>query len=201
MKKLSTILSGLIMFGAIVSCKDKHEIIPPPLKTADLECSCKAKIDNVDYTYSDTCTYNNSKNIITSSNSTAQYRTNIQNGAMNQGITMEMRSLTWVDDGSNNPNIESWKSYFTSNMSPNYSMDNNANGVVVKWTDPFGVIWTSDTMSVCPVNFLYTEMEHDSDATGNYMKFRAVFNCTLKNPDGDSKCLENGVVSSSFKRE
>jgi hypothetical protein len=44
-------------------------------------------------------------------------------------------------------------------------------------------------------------MELDSDLTGNYMKFKGMFNCPLRNALGDTICIENGIIETSFKRE
>lgn len=203
MTKLFTLLSGGLLLGAI-SCNNQHEVIPPPLQVASLECSCKATIDGAAYEYADTCTYDNTKTITTGT-STARYTAVVQESSMTQGFELEMRTLEWVDDGSNFPTVEEWKAYFENNMSPDYYINDalNSNGVTVKWTDPNGDLWQSDTTLFCSgIDFVYTTMESDSDQTGNYMKFRAVFNCPLIKFDGsDTVCLENGVMKTSFRRE
>jgi len=203
MNKLFSLLAGGLLL-ATFSCNNKHEVIPPPLKVAELDCSCKATVDGILYEYTDTCRYDNQKTINSTSLSEGRYSTKIENASMNQGFEIEMRNLEWFDDGSNLPTVEEWKLFFNTNLSPLYYVDDNlsSNGVTVKWTDPTGVVWSSDTTSVCsPIDFLYTSMEHDSDATGNYMKYKAVFNCALKNASGDVICVENGVVKTSFRRE
>lgn len=204
MNKLFAIIGSGIFLG-LVSCNDLHEVVPPPVELVELNCSCEATIDDVEYEYIDTCTYDNIKNISTSSTSRARYSAKVQNVTMNEGFEIEMRSLNWIDNGSNNPTTEEWISFFEANMDPNYYLNDDAgtNGVVVKWTDPNGGVWTSDTTLYCgSVDFLYTEMEHDSDQTGNYMKFKGIFNCPLIKSDGsDTVCVQNGVIKTSFKRE
>jgi hypothetical protein len=203
MNKLFILLGGVLLLGTM-SCNNQHEVVPAPVPVADLECSCKARVNGIDYEYVDTCTYDNEKLINTSAPSRASYKTIVQSASLNQGFEFEMKTLEWVDDGSNFPSIEEWKDYFQGNSSPAYYVNDeySPNGIIVKWTDPTGVIWTSDTVSGCNgINFQYTSMEHDSDQTGNYMKFRAEFNCPVMNAAGDSMCIENGILKTSFKRE
>lgn len=204
MNKLFTFLGTGLLVG-LLSCNNQHEVVPAPLPVADLECSCEANIDGVEYEYTDTCSYDNEKTINTTGTSRGIYSAEVQNQAMNQGFELEMRTLEWIDDGSNFPTTEEWKAYFENNMDPNYYIDDNysTNGVIIKWTDPNGDLWLSDTTQKCSaIDFLYTSMEHDSDQTGNYMKFRAVFNCPLiKSDNSDTICVENGIMKTSFRRE
>jgi len=208
MNKLFTLLGAGLLLGAI-SCNNQHEVIPPPLQVADLECSCNATVDGIAYEYVDSCTYDNTKTITTGT-STARYSTKvsqpiIQGAGFTEGIELEMRTLEWVDDGSNFPTVEEWKAYFENNLNPDYYISDalNSNGVSIKWTDPNGDLWQSDTTLFCSgIDFVYTTMASDSDQTGNYMKFRAIFNCPLiKFDNSDTVCLENGVMKTSFKRE
>lgn len=111
MNKLFTTLTvGGLLLGA-ASCNNQHEIIPAPVPSVELECSCTATIDGVDYEYTDTCTYDNIKNISTSGTSTAKYMANVENSQMSQGLQVQMQTLEWVDDGSNNPTTEEWKAF------------------------------------------------------------------------------------------
>lgn len=204
MNKLFTVIGCGLLLGSI-SCNDQHEVVPPPVEVVELECSCEATIDGTNYSYLDTCSYDNIKNISTSSTSTAKYSAQVQNVTMNEGFEIEMRSLNWIDNGSNNPTTADWIEFFETNLDPNYYLNDDlgTNGVVIKWTDPNGAMWQSDTSNHCStVDFLYTEMEHDSDQTGNYMKFKGIFNCPLIKSDGtDTVCVENGIIKTSFKRE
>ena len=204
MNKLFTLL-GSVALLSFFSCNNKHEIVPAPLKTAELECSCKATIGGSVYEYTDTCTYDNEKVINTSGLSKGIYSAIVQNAQMSEGVVVSLRTLEWLDDGSSNPTVEEWKDFFDANTAPNYYVNDNynINGVKVEWTDANGVVWHSDTTQFCSgIDFVFTEFTHDSDQTGNYMKFRGIFNCPLiKADDSDTICLENGVIKSSFKRE
>lgn len=202
MNKLFTIL-GAGLFLSVVSCNNQHEVIPPPLPVAELECSCKATVDGVLKEYTDSCRYDNEKTI-SSSVSFASYSAEIKNAALTEGFEIEMKEIEWFEVGNNLPTTDEWEAYFLANMDPEYYVDDmlSHNGVTIKYTDQFGTLWISDTVSGCSsIDFVYTEMERDSDATGNYMKFKGIFNCPLRNALGDTICVENGVVKTSFKRE
>ena len=117
MNKFFTLLGTGLLLGS-VACNNRHEVVPAPLHEADLECSCKATIDGVEYEYIDTCTYDNKKKISTSSNSTALYSANVYalpGANLSSGFELEMRTISWVDDGSNLPATEEWKDYFRNN--------------------------------------------------------------------------------------
>jgi len=203
MNKLFTLL-GTGLFLSITSCNDQHEVIPPPLPVAELECSCKGTVDGVFKEYTDSCRYDNEKTISSSGLSFASYTTEIKNTALTEGFEIEIKEIQWLDGGNNLPTTAEWEDYFLGNMSPEYYVDDNLshNGVTIKYIDAFGTLWISDTVSGCSsIDFSFIKMELDSDATGNYMKFKGIFNCPLRNALGDTICVENGVVKTSFKRE
>ncbi|UKN00615.1 hypothetical protein K6119_12830 [Paracrocinitomix mangrovi] len=206
MKK--TLIAGTFA-GALLlaSCTD-HEVIPPPVPIVDLACLCEGTIttQNGDstFTYSDTCTYSSTKTINTGTQSNAQYQTQILNSGMNQGWEVEMRSLYWDDDGSNNPTSTEWQAYFNGNTQPTYAPDVAADGVIVRWTDSNGAVWVSDTGQVCLSNFTYNLFTYDSDTTGEYMEFDAVLNGHLMNSDytlDSTICFSNVHIKSAFRRE
>jgi hypothetical protein len=204
MKKL-LLLGGFAGFAFLNSCVD-HEVIPPPVPLVDLNCECEALINDSLVVYNDICTYSSTKEIVAGGPSTAQYKTQIKSEDFPGGLEIEIRNMNWIDDGSNNPNIEEWKTFFIDNPTPGYSDNIDHNGIVVRWTDPNGNIWVSDTNeTVCVKEFIFNSLIQESDTTGKYMQFDATLDCKLLNSDygtTDSvKCLVNGQVRSSFKLE
>ena len=203
MRKLF-ILCGFAGLAVFNSCTD-HEVIPPPVPLVELDCDCEAEINDSLVTYNDSCYYDSEK-IITGGVSTARYRTRIEEEDVIGGLQIEMRSLNWTDDGSNNPTVEEWKTFFMDNPTPNYSDNADHNGVEVRWTDPNGNIWISDTsLATCFQSFTFNTLIFEEDTTGMYMKFDATFNCKLYNSDygvvDSAKCLVNANVRSAFKLE
>jgi hypothetical protein len=203
-KTLYTGLAAGLLF--MISCTD-HEVIPPPVPLVDLDCLCEGTIQTMtgdsSFTYDDTCTYSSTKTINTISNSEAQYQTQMMNAGMNQGWEVEMRSLYWNDDGTNNPTSTDWQAYFNGNMNPVYAPTANEDGVLLRWTDPNGKVWVSDTGQVCISNFTYNLFTYDKDTTGEYMKFDAVFNGRVLNSDygtvDSARCVSNVHIKSAFR--
>jgi hypothetical protein len=207
MKK--TLLSGsLVAILGITACTD-HEIIPPPVPLVDIECLCEGSIETLTgdstFTYDDTCTYSSTKTISTTTLSDAQYQTQMLNSGMNQGFEIEMRNLYWTDEGSNQPTSTDWQAFFNNAVtnSPNYSTNPVDDGVVIRWTDQNNKVWVSDTTIDCISNFTYNLFTYDSDTTGEYMEFDAVFNCRMINSDygviDSARCLTNAHMKSAFR--
>lgn len=207
MRKLYFLL-GFAGLAVIHACTD-HEVIPPPVPLVDLNCECEMDIgDSINkVTYSDSCKYESAKVISTGGGtSSARYKTRVKDNDVPGGLEIEIRYIDWVDDGSNNPPLEAWKAFLADNPTPGYSGGYSHKGIVVRWTDPNGKIWESDsTSTVCVKDFVFNTMIQESDTTGRYMQFDATFNCSLFNssygtPDS-LKCLENGHVRSAFRLE
>lgn len=206
MKKL-LIAAGFVGLAGLPSCVD-HQVIPPPLPLVDLNCECEALINDSLVSYSDTCLYDAQKVISTSGPSTARYFTRVQEETMTEGLELEMRKVEWTDDGSNTPPLTVWQTFFQSNTEPVYSTNVDDIGVVVRWTDPNGKVWVSDTMTTnnsCLQAFEFQSFVQESDTTGDYMQFKAIFNGVLLNSDygvtDSAKCIENAVVRSAFRLE
>jgi hypothetical protein len=195
------ILIGFAGIAALNSCTD-HEVIPPPVPLVDLNCECEATIDDTLWAYNEICEYESTKNIVTEGLSSARYTTSIENEEVAGGLEIEIRSINWTDDGSNNPTLAEWQSWLDANLNPNYSDNPGHPGVEVRWTEPDGEVWISDTTaSICVETFAFNTMIYESDTTGRYGQFDATFNCTLLNPTLGMKCLENAHVRSAFKLE
>ena len=204
MRKLF-IIFGFAGLAALNSCTD-HEIIPPPVPLVDLNCECEAEIADSSVSYTDSCYYQSFKSIVTEGPSNARYMTSVENESVVGGLEVEIRSINWSDDGSNNPTLEEWKTFLDDNANPDYSDNPGHNGIAVRWIDAHGHVWASDTTeSVCLEGFVFNTLIQESDTTGKYMQFDATFNCTLLNstygtPDS-MKCLEGGHMRSAFKLE
>lgn len=211
MRKLF-ILCGVMGFGLAVlnACTD-HEVIPPPVPLVDLNCECEMMVGDTSYSYTDTCKYRSTKNIVSGGTSTAQYITSIEGdegsaGTVETGpgsVEVEIRSINWIDDGSNNPTIDQWKTFFDGNIDPGYSDNLGHPGIEVRWIDKWGQLWISDTMAdVCVENFVFNTLIQETDITGDYMQFDATLNCRMiRVSDGFASCLTGGHIRSSFRLE
>lgn len=206
MKKtfITGFLGGLTL---MVSCTD-HVVIPPPVPLVDLDCLCEGTISSQNgdssVTYNDTCFFSSTKTINTGALSNAQYATQISDASMVKGFELQMRSIYWNDDGSNNPTSTDWQAYFNGNMNPAYAPTTLQDGIVLTWTDPNGRIWVSDTGQVCLSSVTYNLFKYDSDTTGEYMEFDAILNGRFLNSDmtpDSSRCFSNIHIKSAFRRE
>lgn len=205
--KKRLILCGFVGLGlmSLNACTD-HEVIPPPLPLVDLNCDCEATINDSSVTYTDSCYYSSEKVIVTGGVSKAQYKTRIEDEDTPGGLELEVRSINWVDDGTNNPSLSEFKSFFVDNPTPVFSGGINHNGVVIRWTDPNGKVWISDTTtSVCIENFVFNTLIQESDTLADWMQFDANVSCKLINSDygvvDSIKCLTGGKIRSAFKLE
>lgn len=207
MRKLYFFIA-FVGLALIHACTD-HEVIPPPVPLVDLNCDCEMDVaDSVNKVkYTDSCKYETDKIISTGGGvSTARYKTRIKNEGVIGGLELEIRSINWVDDGTNNPPLDAWKAFLSDNPTPSYSGGIEHHGVVVRWTDPNGRVWESDsTETVCVKDFVFNTMIHETDTTGTYMQFDATFNCSVFNSDygviDSLKCIENAHFRSAFKLE
>ncbi len=188
-----------------MSCED-HQVIPPPVPMVDLNCDCNALINDSTVSYSDTCSYASVKTIGTPGTSTAEYFTTVWYQGLGgvQRMELEIRYITWTDDGvRNKPTLNEWQTFFNDNKQPLYSTNPIDIGVVVRWTDLNGKVWISDSSTVCVTDFEFIQLVQETDTTGDYMKFQAEFECVLRNSDygvpDSAKCLENGFIKSAFR--
>jgi len=205
--KKRVILCAFVGLGllSLNACID-HEVIPPPLPLVDLNCDCSASINDSLVSYSDSCHYSSEKVIVSGGVSKAQYQTQIEDVDVVGGLELEVRSINWIDDGSNNPSLGEFKTFFIDNPTPGFSGGINHNGVVIRWTDPNGNVWISDTTSaepVCIQNFVFNTLIQESDTLGDWMQFDADVSCKLINSDygvvDSVKCLTGGKIRSAFK--
>lgn len=201
MKKLY-ILGGLGVFLALGSCTE-HEVIPPPVPLVDLNCECDMMMDDTNYVYDDTCKYFSSKNIVTGGVSSAQYTTSLDDDIEPGTFLVEIRSINWTDDGSNNPSLSEWKAFLEDNPTPGYSDNIDHNGIELRWLDQYGEMWVSDTaQGPCIENFVFNTLIQESDTLGDWMQFDATMSCRmLRVSDGTEACLTEGHVRSAFKLE
>ncbi len=205
--KKRLIIGGFVALGMLSfnACRD-HVVVPPPLPIVELNCDCSAKINDSLVTYTDSCKYDSEKIVVSGGVSEAQYKTRIEDDDIEGGLELEIRSLNWLDNGSNNPTLNEFKNFFIDNPTPGFSGGINHDGVVVRWTDPNGNVWVSDTAeSVCMENFVFNTLIQESDVIGDWMQFDADVSCKLINSDygvvDSIKCLEDGKIRSAFKLE
>lgn len=205
--------------GVFVSCT-RHVIVPapePPVSNVDVECKFDGIVDTLLYSLKDGtnsygCHMLVTKNIQPSPfSSNAIYSDSLGSSspAFKSGIRLDMGRFSWVDDGTNNPAISEFKTFFTgTNLMLQYGdsvqipYSNGAlNGVQITWYNSNGIAYySSDTSTFNGRYFLFNNVNYEADNTNEYVKWSASFTCQLWNVAGDSVVINNGTFQGAFKR-
>jgi len=204
------LFSGLILF----SCT-KHEVIPAPEYSINLDYSFTATIDNdptVSFTSED-LEYNyqatQEKNLVNPPQlSSAIYYSNITSTSTSEAIQIGLGDIQWDQSTGEDPALSTFNTFFTSssNAFPSFN-DNCSPGFKVIYTDSLGSIYTSRADSTTFKSVKFSNIRQDTDATGDYSKFTCSFDCyvyyesgTTPQPGKDSLKIQMGKLKGYFKR-
>lgn len=209
---------GLAIFG--FSCQ-RHQIVPkpePPTTEVEVDCMFQGLVDTTDYTLQEgtndySCQMLVTKNIQPSPlTSSAVYSDSLgsTSASLNHGIRLDLGSFTWIDDGSNNPSISEFQTFFSGvNLisqfgdSVNLPYSNNGvSGVQITWVDENGIPYYSRDTSTHPgTYFMLNNVTYEADNNNEYVKWSALFTCALWNVAGtDSVVIQNGIFNGAFRR-
>jgi hypothetical protein len=209
---------ALIGLGFLVSSCIKHEVIPPPTPTVDLSADFAGIINNtyIEYT-TNVLGYENTPYKVKSiqppgGNSEAVYYSEMQSSSQAQSIAIGLGSVSFDSGVANDPPLELFKPFFLANDTPPYS-NAGAAGFEVVYTDATDREWKSnETSNYAGATANFTEIQVESDETGDYAKFVCTFDCYVysTNPDSleltppvahvDSFLIEEAVYTGWFKR-
>lgn len=216
MKKV-IIFSGALVLS-LVSCI-KHEVIPAPVPMVDLYAHF---IGDFTTSQGSNTTIELTENVLGYSNksekakvilpppsfSSAVYYSEMSSSQAATMIKIGLGSIFWDAATESDPNLSLFNTFFTTNDLPSYSNGGSA-GFEVTYRDGYGSIWTSDQNSVNVQDVAFTNIEQDSDSTGDYSLFKCSFNCyvyrtyfdqILMTNVTDSVRIDNAVYSGWFKR-
>ena len=209
---------GFTLIG--FSCQ-RHQIVPPPeppVSQVQVDCMFQGLVGQWDYTLQEgvndyACNMLVTKNIQPSPlTSTAIYTDSL--GSISQtiyhGIRLDLGSFNWIDNGSNNPTISEFQTFFTgANLMSQFGdsvnlpySDFGLNGVQLTWVDSAGVAYYSrDTSSYVGTIFLLNNVSYEADNDNEYVKWSALFTCELWDITGTSSVvIQNGVFNGAFRR-
>lgn len=192
MRKNLLFLQLFAFFFVINSCI-KHEVIPPPTATVDLNCNFvgyvngtqteltqnvlgyNAKPENVNYIYAAPL------------QSRMIYTSEIKSSYQSQSFKISLGSHLWDATVSSQPTLTMFNDFHSSNSGiaipfKDFSTMVNANpavvGIQVEYTDNNGVLWKSKETDPGQIaNF--TILNQDSDNTGDYSIFECTFSCLV----------------------
>lgn len=206
---------GILFFGLVglmTSACIKHEVIPPPTPTVDLEAHFIGDIqgtpleltENVNgYSLESTQT-----KVLTPAPdlSSATYFAKMGSTTLIESIQIGHGSVMWNSSSSNVPSLEQFNNFHLNTLLPQYSTT-AITGFEVVYKDPQNRTWTSDenSVNVQNVEFLADKSIQESDDEGDYAKFVCEFNCYVYHYDTDlmqmdSLHITNAVFKGWFKR-
>lgn len=204
-------IAFLFLFGSVflAGCPE-HEIIPAPTPEAELNAHFIGTINGTDLELTQNVDgyYLESTKIKllnpSPTPSTAVYNANFKSDQSLVSINISLGSIIWDASISSDPTLSLFNSFFTSpgNLTPAYSAA-AASGFEVTYRDGFGNVWTSDPASAAPQDVVFSNVTQESDASGDYSKFRCTFNCTVYRtvgPDTFSLLIEDAVYDGWYQR-
>jgi hypothetical protein len=216
----NTLVAILATTAFFMSCQ-RHVIVPPPeppVETVDVDCMFQGLVDTTQYTIQEgtndyTCNMLVTKNIQPSPfMSSAIYADSLgsTSTAINHGIRLDLGKFNWVDDGSNNPTIAEYQTFFSgANLMSQFGdsvnipySDAAQNGVQLTWVDENGIAYYSkDTSTYVGTFFMLTGVTYEADNDNEYVKWSALFTCRLWDDTGvNYVVIENGLFNGAFKR-
>ena len=210
---IATVFLGFMMNSCI-----KHEVIPAPIATVDLNASFESVINGTDVEWTQ-----NVEGYKATANTYAVYlpspqlcrkifQSEISSIYSEQSIKLTFGSLTWDVASNIEPTISMFNNYHSYNSdSPivfkNYSSLSTLPsmlGVEVEYIDNNGVSWISRESDINQFA-KFTILDQDSDNTGDYSLFLCEFSCKVWriNPQtllDESIIINNAKYTAWFKR-
>lgn len=212
---------------AIFSC-NRHENIPAPEQKVDLKFHFQGNMRGsfVEFTQNVDgfdLEANKIKTIDPNSFSRATYYSYIKSPQKGIGIKLLVGEALWDGNESNDPDINIFTDLFKNNTQPTFSQGGTQvivlgipfSGFDVEYKDANGNIWYGDPSATNTAEFTYLSQE--SDKTGDYMKYIAKLDVTVKRtwneytydefgiiidtlPKSDAFQITNGIMKGWFKR-
>ena len=193
------LLGGATLFSCI-----KHEVIPPPLPQVELNASFVADTNGTQISYIKGLNgfdikATNYREILTPPlQSNIKYFSSIESINLVEYFKVSIGRNFWNASSGAFPPVAQFRVYFESMLSIAFS-DDATTGVYLEWRDANNQLWTSKEDSVLPQSFSLVAVSQESDESGDYLKFTAVFTATLYSPDeSQTRTLNNGVFTAYF---
>lgn len=200
-------IAYLFLFGSVflAGCP-KHEIIPAPVPKVELTAHFTGVINgsSVELTQNVGGFFlqaTKTKIILPPpAQSSAVYYADFKTDQSLFSLKLGLGSVLWDAAVTNDPSLTAFNDFFLANQTPNYS-DFATNGFEVTYRDGFGNIWTS--LETDPGTVTFSNIEQESDATGDYSKFTCQFSCVLHRTVGPNEytlAIDDATYTGWFKR-
>ncbi len=174
---------AVLSLGVVVFSCNKREIIPPPEPKVDLKNHFYGKLNGSDVELTQNVNgYTGSSEVDLIINAatldSATYYSTFSSPQSLQKISVGHGSLVFDWGSSERPTLATFESFYLSglNQEPDVSL-NGLNGFTVTYTDGVGRAWKSNSNHSYPQESVeYNSMALESDAKGDYAKFKVSFN-------------------------
>jgi hypothetical protein len=211
LKRITTMkkVAYLFLFGSVflAGCP-KHEIIPAPTPKVELNAHFIGVVNgsNTELTQGVggfMLEATKAKIILPSPNlSSAVYNANFKTDQGLISMNISLGSIFWDASLASDPSLTQFNDFFdlTSTLEPDYKTA-AAQGFEVVYRDGFGNIWKSNEND--PGAVVFSDILQESDATGDYTKFKCSFDCILYRTVGQNTytlAIEDAEYTGWFKR-
>jgi hypothetical protein len=216
MRKSLLFFSAIGLFLTFSSCI-KHEIIPAPVNTVDLNATLNSYVNGtqVEFTqnvngYKGTAgkdVYIYASPVL----SKVIYSSTISSPYSSQSLKISFGALDWDASANSDPTLTMFNDYHSSNSQTTISfkdystlVNTNSDGIQVEYTDKNGVVWKSKE-SDPNQSATFTVLKQASDNTGDYSLFEYSFSCKVWTYDVQlqqdiSIDINNAVMRAWFKK-
>jgi hypothetical protein len=199
-------MSIILVFSSCI----KHEVIPPPNSTVDLNCSFQGFINgtNAEYTqnvlgyncYNENLYYNNPSPTL----SNCLYTAEISSIQQNQKIKLTFGPLQWDAGVSLTPTLTMFNDFHSLNSGVQVplmdigAMTGTNPGVQIEYWDSNGDRWETSTADA-PGFVNFTILDQASDNTGDYSLFESSFSVTVFRQDPNQGLLNMTLNNCKFR--
>lgn len=201
LRNLAFVLLGV---SSLFSCI-KHVVIPPPLPMVELNASFLADTNGTQISYIkgingfDIKATNYREILSPPQQSNITYFCSMESINLIESFKVSIGRDFWSSANGAFPPVNQFRVFFESLTNVPFSDNANA-GVVLEWRDANNQFWKTQANSPFPQTFQFVNVKQESDETGDYLKFTAVFSATFFSPDGSQqRTLNNGLFVGYFK--
>lgn len=180
MKYLIKSLAALALVGMVFSC-NKREIIPAPERKVELKNHFYGKINGSEIELTQNVNgFSGSSGVDLIINSStmdsAVYHSVFESTQTLQSISVGHGCIVFDWNASERPTLSNFENFYTAviNQTPTF-LTNGFGGFTFTYKDGTGKLWRSGVLG----SVTYTSMEIESDATGDYAKFRVMFDTQI----------------------
>jgi len=202
---------GLLILVTVPSCI-KHEVVPPPVNTVNLDANFTGYISGtqVEFTQNVSGYLGNTSHdtyVQPSPNPSRRvYSFEMISGSNPVSVQVKLGALNWDVAANSEPSLTMFNDFhMASSVTPPSYSNGAIAGFEVKYTDNTSRIWLSKAPNSVPQTVTFSNIKQQSDGTGDYSFFDCNFSCYVYslNPQTsliDSLQIQNGKYHAWFKR-